>query len=171
MSDEQHGERVPGWQAESIWRRGEEPEFGRFAFFTDAVFAIALTILVLDIRLPRDVGQEPGDMWNALGDVQPQVVAFGVAFILLSRYWLAHHGFVSTLTAVSGRLMALNLVYLAFVAFLPFPTSLVGGHEDNPVSVILFALTMAVVSAMETVLFVSAHRQGLIRHQIGRAHV
>ncbi len=126
------------------------------------MFAIALTLLVLDIRLPHPMSAAPADMWSALGDVQPQLVAFLVAFALLGRYWLAHHVFVSGLAAVTRRLMGLNLVYLAFLALLPFPTSLVGGNEENPVSVVVFASVLAAISAKETVLFVEARRGDLL---------
>jgi uncharacterized membrane protein len=148
-----------------LWHRGETPEFERFANFTDAVFAIAMTLLVLDVRIEpivRDAGN-PSVMWSRLGDLVPEFVAFGVAFILLGFYWIAHHAFVARLAAFDQRLMALNLVYLAFVALLPFPSFLVGEYEENPVSVIVFAIVLAVISAMETVLIVYAHRADLLR--------
>lgn len=146
------------------WRRGEEPEFTRLTTFVDAVFAIALTLLVLDLRLPPLHGppDDPGTMLTALGDLVPAFVAYGVAFALLGRYWLAHHDFSSRLGAIDTRLIGLTLVYLAFVALLPFPSSLVGEHEGNPVSVLVFAVVLAVISTMETVLLAHAHRSDLL---------
>jgi uncharacterized membrane protein len=153
------------------WERGQSLEFERFATFTDAVFAIAMTLLVLDVKIEpivRDAGN-PSVMWSRLGDLVPEFVAFGVAFILLGFYWIAHHGFVARLAAFDQRLMMLNLVYLAFVALLPFPSFLVGEYEENPVSVIVFAIVLAVISAMETVMFVYAHRSGLLRERLDPA--
>ncbi len=146
-------------------------DFDRMAFFTDAVYAIAMTLLIVTVEVPRLRGDpsEPGVLWDAITDSGPQILSFFIAFLLLGRYWLAHHEFVTWLRATDRRLMSLNLVYLAFVAFLPFPTGLVGRFEENPLSVTLFALTLAAVSGMETVLFVVAYRDGLLAREITSA--
>jgi uncharacterized membrane protein len=148
----------------SRWRRGEDPEFTRPATFTDGVYAIALTLLVLGIRVEglRDP-DSPTAMWHALDALIPDLIAFAIAFVLLGRYWMAHHDFYSTLGAIDRGLVGLTLVYLIFVAFLPFPTSLVGEYESNPVSVLVFALVLSGISGMETAMFVHAHRRRLLR--------
>ncbi|MFN7149817.1 MAG: TMEM175 family protein [Microthrixaceae bacterium] len=145
------------------WRRGDEPEFGRVVFFSDAVFAIALTLLALDLRVTdlRGDPDAPASMLSALDGLVPQLVAYGVGFLLLAKYWLAHHRFMSRVGAIDGRFMGLNLTYLGFVALLPFPTALIGEYESNPISGVAFALALATVSLMETVLLVHAHRAGL----------
>jgi uncharacterized membrane protein len=153
------------------WLRGESPEFDRLAFFTDAVYAIAMTLLVLEVKITPMLrnADDPSMLWSRLGDLVPQLVAFGVAFILLGRYWMAHHAFFASLRAFDRRLMGLNLVYLAFVAVLPFPSALVGEYEQNPLSVIIFAVTLSSISGMETVLFAHAHHTGLLRSTLDRA--
>lgn len=140
--------------------------FDRVAFFTDAVFAIALTLLIVAVELPELTGRirQPSVMLDALGRIAPQLFSFFLAFMLLGRYWMAHHAFFAVLQKVDRRLIALNLVYLSFVAFLPFPTELLGKYEENPISVVLFALTMAAISGMETVIFRHAHRARLLAH-------
>jgi uncharacterized membrane protein len=146
------------------WRRGEEPEFGRLAFFTDAVFAIALTLLVLDIRLPELAdGDDPGEMLEALADLAPQFISFVAAFAVLAGYWAANHRFFGRLRAIDAGLVGRTLVYLAMVAFLPFPTTLIGEHEANPVSGLVFAVALAAVSGMEAVLFAHARHADLFR--------
>lgn len=139
-------------------------EFSRIVNFSDAVYAIAMTLLALDLRILRIPGDadDPAAMWSALGDLVPQLVAFGVGFVLLARYWLAHHDFVARLGAFDSRLIGLNLVYLGFVALLPFPTALIGEFESNPVSGVLFAAALAAISSIETVMFVHARRAGLL---------
>ncbi len=153
---------------ERLWTRGEEPEFGRFAFFTDAVFAIALTLLVLSIELPPLHGDPnaPATMFHALGDIWDSFLAFGIAFVLLGRYWIGHHQFVATLGAIDVTLLWWNLLYLAGVALLPFPTSLVANHESNPVSVIFFAVVLAALSGVQTIMYVHARRAELERHRL-----
>jgi uncharacterized membrane protein len=152
--------RAPGDQ----WRRGEEPEFTRLATFTDGIYAIALTLLVLGIRV--DNLRQPDSsaaMWSALNDLLPDLIAFVVAFVLLADYWMAHHDFYASLAAIDRPLIAINLAYLIFVAFLPFPTSLVGEYEENPVSVLIFAAVLAAISGMEVLMYVQAHKGRLMR--------
>jgi uncharacterized membrane protein len=152
------------------WRRGDSPEFERLANFNDAVYAIAMTLLVLEVKITpilRNSG-DPSVMWSRLSDLVPQLVAFGVAFILLGRYWMAHHAFFASLRAYDRRLMGLNLVYLAFVAVLPFPSSLVGEYEENPISVVVFAVVLAAVSGMEAMMLAHAYRADLLHVRMER---
>lgn len=146
-------------------REGEGLEFERVTFFSDAVFAIAMTLLVVGLTIPElTQGQAlPREMLQALRDRQPEIISFFIGFAVLGFYWSGHHRFFSTLRAVSGSLIRVNLVYLALVAFLPFPTALIGRYEDNPVSFVLFALCVAAISGLEVVLFVVAVRQGLTK--------
>ena len=93
-------------------------------------FAVGIC-LALDLRIdslpsPQD---DPSTMLQALDDLVPKLVAYFVGFLLLARYWRAHHGFFGRLRAVDSRLLTLNLTYLGFVALLPFPTSLIGEYE------------------------------------------
>jgi len=151
-----------------MWERGEEPDFGRVAYFTDAVYAIALTLLVLDLRLPRMTGDSDSasSMLAALNDLIPKFVSFGVAFVLLARYWMANHSFFTRIGRVDRRYIGISMFYLAGVAFLPFPTSLVGEFEANPISGVMFALTLAAVSGLGTMLMWHAHSAGLWREQM-----
>jgi uncharacterized membrane protein len=146
------------------WRRDDELGFGRVWTFVDAVFAIALTLLVLDVRLPELEGDpdDIGVMWEALVDLQPQLTSFVVAFAVLAGYWRANHRFAGRVARIDSRLITWLLVYLAFVAFLPFPTSIVGEHEANPLAGVVFALSLAAVSGCETFVFMHARRADLL---------
>jgi uncharacterized membrane protein len=155
-------------RAHRYWRRGDEPEFGRILYFSDAVYAIALTLLALDLRVTTLSGDPsaPSSMLAALDDLLPELVAFGVGFALLANYWLAHHDFMSRVAAVDSRLITTNLVYLAFVALLPFPTSMIGEFESNPVSGVAFAANLAIISLLETMMLAHAQRAGLLRARL-----
>lgn len=146
------------------WQRDGGQEFDRVAFFSDAVYAIALTLLALDLRI--DDLPSPDDspivMLRALDDLLPKLVAYFVGFLLLARYWAAHHSFFGRLKAIDNRLLTINLAYLGFVALLPFPTSLIGEYEQNPISVMLFALNLAAISGIETVMLWQAYRRDLL---------
>ena len=149
-------------------RQGENLDFGRVAFFTDAVFAIAMTLLVVEVGVPeRVVGatEDPGALLDLLQDKIPLVFAFFIGCYVIGSYWVAHHRFVSRLGGVDRPFLGLTVVYLAFVALLPFPTGVLGEYGDNPVSVVAFAVNMMAVSTMEAVLFRHARRRGLFREE------
>jgi uncharacterized membrane protein len=144
-------------------------EFERVWSFSDAVFAIALTLLVVGIAVPAvsDVA-DASEMWDALTGLQHEFISFFVGFAVIGRYWLAHHRIVSLLGAVDYPLMTVNLVYLAFIAFVPFPTALVGRYEENLVAFAFYAFILAILSFLETVLFIVAGRRHLIPFVITR---
>jgi uncharacterized membrane protein len=152
-------------------RDGNGLEFERVSFFSDAVYAIAMTLLVVELGVPAVTGDvaDPQAMLAALSDKVPEMVSFFLGFVLIGRYWLAHHQFWSNLRAADQSLIGINLVYLAFVAFLPFPVSLIGKYEVNPISFLAFALCMAVISALEVVMFAYAARKDLTRAPVSAA--
>jgi uncharacterized membrane protein len=153
-----------GWR----YRRSAGLEFERMAFFTDAVFAIAMTLLIVSIDVPNLVFDRDSarHMLDQLADLGPQFFSFFLAFLLLGRYWLAHHGFVASLKSIDRTLMGVNMVYLAFIAFLPFPTALVGEYETNPMAVVLFAVCLGIISTLEWVFLTIAVRRGHTRSEI-----
>src|SRR5690349_19396877 len=121
-----------------------------------------MTLLVVGIAVPTLHAPSERELWDAIGDQQTAYVSFFISFAVIGRYWIAHHQFFRLLRELDYGLIWLNLIYLAFVAFLPFPTALLGTYFENPVSVAVYALTVAVVSGMEVVMLRHAHRHGLI---------
>jgi uncharacterized membrane protein len=140
-------------------------EFDRVAFFSDAIFAIAMTLLVVGIGIPAVI---PDGLAHALDDKRPEIFSFFVSFVVIGNYWLGHHRFFSHLVAVSGRLMTVNLVYLAAIAFVPFPTALAGKYSDEPITIVLYAITLAVASALEAIMFLVADRHDLYATKLPR---
>ncbi len=137
--------------------------FERVALFSDAVYAIALTLIVVGIGVPAVANASNfADLWRALADQLSQFVSFFVGVLVIGSYWAANHQAFDHLRAVDRRYITWTVVYLAFVAFLPFPIRLVGAYFDNPLSIILFAVNLAVVSTMEAVLFAHAWRADLL---------
>jgi uncharacterized membrane protein len=136
----------------------------RVLAISDGVFAISMTLLVIGIGVPslRSAGSED-ELLRALADVWPDVVGFVIGFAVIGRYWVAHHQFFALVQEINGRLVHGNLVYLASIAFLPFPTALLGDYLHNPIAVSAYALAVAAVSALEVVLFRCAYRGGLLR--------
>jgi uncharacterized membrane protein len=146
--------------------RGSE-EFSRALAFSDGVFAIAMTLLVVGITVPTVSDTESvHDLADALGDEESAFISFFISFAVIGRYWVAHHQFIGRLTSMDGGIIAINLVYLAFIAFLPFPTDLLGTYFENPISIAVYAVTVAIISGLEVVLFRHAHRHDLLREKL-----
>jgi uncharacterized membrane protein len=144
-------------------------EFARTLAFTDGLFAIAATLLVIDLAVPTlHDATSVNELANRLNDESEKFVSFFISFAVIGRYWLAHHAFFSLLARMDRRLITLNLVYLAFIALLPFPTSLLGEYFDNPLSIVIYAINVAVISGMEVVLFSHAQNHDLLERKLPR---
>lgn len=132
--------------------------FERMVFFSDAVFAIAITLLVLDLKLPP---QDHGVI--VLEHLIPKLLGFAISFAVIGVYWMAHHRLFETLKAHDIRVMRLNLLFLAAVVFLPFPTSLVTEPGQRPAAVIFYACSVASLGVLMALLALTARRPGLMR--------
>ena len=121
-------------------------DLDRIVFFSDAVFAIAITILVLDIRVPE--GLSPAELPAQLLDLGPRYVSYVISFLVLAIYWQAHHKVFKPITGYDGTLVWLNVLFLMAVAFLPFPTSLLGEYSEEQISVVIYAVNAAVASLL-----------------------
>jgi uncharacterized membrane protein len=147
-------------------REGSGLSFDRVSFFTDAVFAIALTLIVVGIGVPTlaDSGRA-SDLVDGLWDQRSELISFFVGVLVIGYYWASHHRAYDDLRAVDAAYLNWTIVYLAFVAFLPYPIRLVGTYDANPVSWCAFALNLAAVSGMETVLLAHSQRAHLLTDQ------
>jgi uncharacterized membrane protein len=142
-------------------------EFSRVLAFSDGVFAIAMTLLVVGIAVPAlSDGDSIDELADALNDLTPNIISFFISFGVIGRYWVAHHQFFGLLARADSRLVGINLVYLGFIAFLPFPTALLGTYFENPLSVSMYAAMVAIISWLEVVLFRHAHRHGLLSQEM-----
>jgi uncharacterized membrane protein len=134
----------------------------RIIFFSDAVFAIAITLLVIDLRPPEVVaGLSDADFMRALGDLGPKVVAYLLSFAVIGLYWLSHWRTYHLIVRGNGRLATLNLLLLGVISFIPFPTSLIGGNGDRAISVVIYALTLSTAGLLGTMAWLYAVRADL----------
>jgi uncharacterized membrane protein len=147
-------------------QRYERPssDFDRVGYFSDVVFAIALTLLVVGIGVPKVV--DTADLADELRNLGPEVLSFFISFTVIGFYWKGQHASFAQMKAVNGGYITLNLVYLALIAFLPFPTALVGSYEEEPITVVIYAITLGAASAMELVMFLWCSRYDLFREPI-----
>ena len=101
----------------------------RMVHFSDAVVAIAITLLTLELRLPE--GLAPGEVPEHLLDTLPGLVAFLVSFWVIASYWIAHHRTFNRIGAHDGALLNINFVFLMWVVLVPFSTSMVMEYGDS----------------------------------------
>jgi uncharacterized membrane protein len=133
--------------------------FDRFVNFSDAVFAIAITLLALDIRLPQqDATASAPPLGPQLLALTPNLFAFVLSFAVIGGYWIAHHRLLGMIDRHDGRLIALNMLTLFCVALLPFPTQVVADYGDTTLGVQIYAGSMVLTGASIFALVLYAHR-------------
>ena len=143
---------------------GEGRELERIIFFSDAVFAIVVTLLVLDIRVPEIppslVAQQ---LPAALAALWPNIFSFVVSFILIGLYfWQMHHSTFRTILKYDDRLLFINVLLLMGVAFLPFSVSLVSEYGNQRIAAAIYLGNMAGVGLLLAGLFWYALRRKLV---------
>ncbi|MBO2445964.1 DUF1211 domain-containing protein [Actinomadura barringtoniae] len=140
---------------------GLSPE--RLAFFTDAVVAIAMTLLAVELERPTEKDLESGrTLWDFLVDQQGSYLAFALAFILVWSAWRRHHQLMDRVDHLSQAFASWHAPFLLTIAFLPFPTAVIGASIHNPMAQTLFAGTMAAMSFCEAILKQIAVSAGLV---------
>jgi uncharacterized membrane protein len=148
--------------------RGEAPvgrlRTGRMEAFSDGVFAIAITLLVLEITVPN--GSE-NDLLGAVGDQWPSYLAYAVSFSTIGAVWLAHVTITDYLDHANAVLLRLNLLLLMVVSFLPFPTRLLAGHlgesDAARVAATVYGVTLLAAVGLIALVWRYAVGVGLLR--------
>ncbi|WP_174292988.1 TMEM175 family protein [Sphingomonas bacterium] len=117
----------------------QHDQLERLTFFSDAVFAIAMTLLVVEVRLPHLAAESDRALGQALLDLIPNYIAFLVSFLVLARFWAGHHSLMGQLAVSSARLLRANVSLLLAVAFMPFPTAVISQHGELRVGIGFYA--------------------------------
>jgi uncharacterized membrane protein len=119
---------------------------GRVEAFSDGVFAIAITLLIIEVRIPHS---EAGHLAGDLGRLWPSYAAYVVSFAIIGILWVNHHAIFHRITAVDRPLLFINLLLLLTVAFLPFPTALLGeyirGGDNAHVAAAVYSANMTLI--------------------------
>jgi uncharacterized membrane protein len=131
----------------------------RVAFFSDAVFAIAITLLVIEITVPEGDLTE-AQLTHELGRLGPKFFSFGLSFWVIGRFWISHHVTFQYLRRWDLPMLWINLFWLACIVFLPFPTAVLGNHIALPGAARLYAATVTVTGLASTLLWWYATGRG-----------
>ena len=137
--------------------------YERVVAFSDGVFAIAITLLVLGLVVPEiPAGRADDELPQALRDLGSQFVSYFVGFAVMGLFWLEHHRFFARLRAFDGSLLVMNLAYLSLIALMPFTTGVFGRYGDVPLAVALYAANVAVASLFAVAMRLFAQRRRLL---------
>lgn len=118
----------------------------RIIFFSDAVIAIAITLLVIDIKVPElGRGQTDAAITQAVFSLWPKVLSFLLSFWVIAVYWVAHHRSFRWIQRYDSRLIFLNLLFLLFIAWVPVPTALLYTYPSHTLVVSIYAGSMAAI--------------------------
>lgn len=139
-------------------------EVERLVFFSDAVMAIAITLLVIDLRLPETLEQTAtaADLRAALESLGPRFLSVLLSFMVIAVWWVGHNRLFRSLSRADGRLVLLNFVFLGAIAFLPFPTAVIGRFVNLSPAVVLYAATNVVAGSALLLMRWHADRRGFI---------
>ena len=144
-------------------------ETSRVEAFSDGVFAIVVTLLVLELKLPplKDHASV-SELAHQLVELAPKFLSWLISFIIVCKFWLNHHHVLNLAHHADYGLAWLNSMFLMGQAFIPFPTAMMGEHPTNPLAVSIFG----VVFAVNTLLFIALQRyivRNLIKPELASA--
>jgi uncharacterized membrane protein len=140
----------------------ERTDLGRIVAFSDGVMAVAITLLVLNVDVPSLPSDRQDELGDKLVDLIPSLGAYALAFALVGGFWVNHHRFFESIRAFDETLMALNLVFLALIALMPFSAELIDKYSEEPIADAVFAATLG---------FAGLVHLAMIRHVLGREFV
>lgn len=136
----------------------------RLENFSDGVFAIAVTLLVLGVKIPDAKNLDNHQLWLALIKSIPQLLTFGFSFMVIGMFWVAHHRIFSMTKLVDSRLLWLNVVYLMFVAVMPYPAALLAENPFLTASILVYSGTLFVIGLMHFIILRHIYFTPNIKH-------
>ena len=137
---------------------GQSDDTGRIETFSDGVFAIAITLLIIEIGVPHVVGTE--SLFHKLVELWPSYLGYATSFLVIGTVWANHHNRFRLISRSDHILLFLNIVFLMCVAFIPFPTALLAEYirdeEHRITAVAVYSGTLAVTAVFFTLLWLYA---------------
>lgn len=135
----------------------------RLKAFSDAVFAIAITLLVIEVHVPRLDTLDDAAYLAALAHLIPSFMGFMLSFLTIGALWIAHHRLFGVLDGYEPRLMWPNMLLLMVVAFMPFATALMSSNPLARVPEVFYSATLLAAGLLQLLLFQLALRPGRVR--------
>ena len=150
-----------------------EPESGlsfeRVVFFSDAVFAIVITLLVLELKVPHLTEHTESSLRHALLELLPRVMGFVVSFLIIGLMWIEHHRIFRYIEDYDGGLLWRNLLLLLCVSFVPFPTALFSENFWSRTAFILYTASFGGVATAKLLIWRHAAKANLLKKDVSPA--
>ena len=118
----------------------------RLVFFSDAVFAIAITLLVIEIHVPHLTSTRTDDALHALLELLPSFFGFALSFLVIGRFWIGHHSALSKVETFTPKLLWPNLLLLMAIAFMPFATAFMSSNIGQLVPTVFYNAMLMVTA-------------------------
>lgn len=120
----------------------------RLIFFSDAVFAIAITLLVIEIRVPHLTTDTADDALRALRALLPSFFGFALSFVVVGRFWMGHHSAMANVAGYSAKLLWPNMMLLMAIAFMPFATAFMSANIGQLVPTAFYNATLMITALL-----------------------
>jgi uncharacterized membrane protein len=133
----------------------------RFEAFIDAVIAILLTILVLEIKVPENKAED-ASTYEQVKSLTPYFVAYLASFMLIVGFWIDYHLLFLNITAITKRFIILNMVFIFSISFAPFVTAFAGKHYHDGFAVALLSATYCMMNFFFMLIFLYARSKNLL---------
>jgi uncharacterized membrane protein len=156
-----------------IAAREERDAYGvaRTIALSDGIFAIAMTLLVLDLPVPQIARATDADLLRALADLRPNFASFVLSFILVGLNWMNHHRMFRNVVRADQRLMSLNVLLLLLVCLVPFAAAMLSRYGDLATAVIFYAANLSVMGIVSAIMRVLLWRGDLLDPDPGPAQL
>ena len=146
---------------------GEDDERGRVSLerllaFSDGVFAIAITILVLDLDVPE--GLTDAALRAELGQLTPRLLSAALSFAIIGRFWITHHALFDRIRTADRPLLILGTALLAPIVLIPFVTKLLAEYVNTAIAVIAYSVTVAAAALAEFAVLAYGTRRRAMGH-------
>ncbi len=122
------------------------PSTQRIELFTDGVFAILITLLILEVKLPYSVESSSASMLDGLYEILPHLFSFAFSFFALAVFWVNHHHFFHAITKTDWVLLWLNMHLLFWLTLVPFTTGMLGDNPAVPVAAAIYAANLSLAA-------------------------
>lgn len=161
--DEVRDQEGPGPDEKTLPDLERGKDLSRIFAFTDGVFAIAITLLVLQIEVPAGL-TSTSDFFETLSDLAPSFIAYGVTFAVVGLYWIAGHRSMRMVAEYDRHLLWLTIVYLAFIVLMPFSSELLGTYSSEiPTTIVFYILNLVAINLALALMYRHILTAGLAR--------
>jgi uncharacterized membrane protein len=134
----------------------------RLEAFSDGIFAIAITLLILNVTIPSvDYDGLSAALWALL----PKILSYIMSFLLIGLYWLRHHFYLDKVRKIDATLALINIILLLLVSFIPFFTSLLGLYPNKQLPLILYGLGLLTTNSMAFLMLMYISRGRYLVHE------